>query len=93
MENSRRSWLKLVSGAAVAVPASMLAKGAWATQNEAMRKSLQYQATPKDGKQCSGCMQFIPGKTAKDPGSCKILPNDTEISPTGYCLAFAALSK
>jgi hypothetical protein len=93
MENSRRSWLKLVSGAAVAVPVAFIAKGAWAAPNEAMRKSLQYQATPKDGKQCSGCMQFVAGKTAKDPGTCKIIPNDTEIAPTGYCVAFVALAK
>jgi hypothetical protein len=88
MENARRSWLKLVSGAAVAAPFALLAQGASAAQNESMRKSLQYQPTPKDGKQCSGCVQFVPGKTAADLGDCKIMAGDTEIAPAGYCLAF-----
>jgi hypothetical protein len=88
MDNSRRSWLKLASGTAVAAPLTFLVKSAWAAQNDSMRKSLQYQPTPKDGKQCSGCVQFVPGKTAADAGGCKIIAGDTEISPTGYCLAF-----
>jgi hypothetical protein len=34
-------------------------------------------------------MQFMPGASATAPGSCKVIPNDTEISPHGYCMAWA----
>jgi hypothetical protein len=38
-------------------------------------------------------MQFVPGKAPKDKGGCKILPGDTEISPTGSCIAWVELKK
>jgi hypothetical protein len=62
---------------------------AMAAKNDSMRTSTKYQDTPMDGKQCSACSQFVPGATAKDKGGCKIYPGDTEVSPTGYCIAWA----
>jgi len=62
---------------------------AYAAKNDALRGSLKYQATPNADKSCSTCMQFVPGKTPKDLGGCKIMPGDTEIAPTGYCAAWA----
>jgi hypothetical protein len=38
-------------------------------------------------------MQFVPGKTAKDLGGCKIFAGDTEISPKAYCVAWVAKPK
>jgi hypothetical protein len=38
-------------------------------------------------------MQFVPGKTPKDKGGCKILPGDTEIAPAGFCVAWVELKK
>ena len=37
---------------------------------------------------CDDCVQFVPGATAKAPGSCRIVKGP--ISPHGHCIAFAA---
>jgi hypothetical protein len=44
---------------------------------------MQYQDSPKNGAECSTCMQFIPGKKPQ----CKIVEGD--ISPKGWCLAYS----
>ena len=79
----RRALLKLGAIAVVMAPAA-----AFATKNDAMRTALKYKDTPEGDKRCSNCLQFVPGKTAKDRGGCKIFPNDNEIAPTGYCTAW-----
>jgi hypothetical protein len=43
------------------------------------------------GQDCDDCVQFIPGKTAKAVGSCKIVEGD--INPHGHCLAFSPKPK
>jgi hypothetical protein len=59
-----------------------------AAKNDGIRTALKYvDAGPAD-KACSACMQFVPGKTAADKGGCKVIPNDTEISPKGSCTAW-----
>jgi hypothetical protein len=40
---------------------------------------------------CDDCIQFMPGKTAKDKGLCKIVEGD--IDPHGHCLAFSPKPK
>ena len=84
----RRAWLKALSGAAILSPLGLLSGRASAAKNAALRQTLQYQDSPKDGKQCSKCIQFVPGKTPKDPGGCTAIGGDTEISPTGWCMAW-----
>jgi len=37
-------------------------------------------------KDCDDCSQFVPGKTVKDTGTCKLVEGD--INPHGHCLAF-----
>ena len=88
MPSSRRIWLKIAAAAAVSAPFATLSSNAWATKNDALRSALKYQDKPSGANECSGCMQFVPGKTAKDLGGCKVIPNDTEISPNGYCTAW-----
>lgn len=83
MNLSRRNALKL-GGAALA----MIPVVAFAAKNEAMRSSMKYKDTPEGDKNCANCLQFVPGKTAADPGGCKIFPGDTEVSPKGYCVAW-----
>jgi hypothetical protein len=39
--------------------------------------AVSYQATPKDGKQCSDCKLFVA------PNACKSVAGD--IAPTGWC--------
>ena len=86
---NRRSFLK-VGGAALAIIPFVIATGsAGAATNAAMRTSLKYKGTPEGDKNCAGCMQFVPGPSAKDLGGCKILPGDNEVSPQGYCVAWA----
>ncbi|MBL8382195.1 MAG: high-potential iron-sulfur protein [Burkholderiales bacterium] len=93
MQTSRRAWLKAATGAAVAVPLVFVAKQSLAAKNDALRNSLKYQDTPSGSKRCDNCLQWVPGKTPKDRGGCKILPGDTEISPSGYCVAWVEMKK
>ncbi len=90
MDNSRRSFLKTatVLAGVAAVPVSLMSREAFAAK--VAKASMQYQDTPKNGAQCSGCMQFIPGKSAKANGTCKVV--DGSISPDGWCLAYSAKS-
>ena len=90
---TRRSLLKI--GAALAtIPAVAITSKAWAAPNAAMRDALKYQDKPgKDGQKCSACMHWVPGKTPIAKGSCKIMPNDDEINPEGWCVGWVAAPK
>ena len=81
----RRQFLKIGAAALAMIPVVAFSDRAFAATNAAMRGALKYQDKPLAEKSCSNCMQFVPGKTATAPGGCKIMPGDTEISPTGYC--------
>ena len=39
------------------------------------------------GKDCDDCSQFVPGRSADGPGSCKLV--EGEINPHGHCIAFS----
>ncbi len=93
MKPSRRQFLKIGGAAIAMIPVVAVSGNVMASTNAAMRTSMKYQNKPNGDKQCSTCMQFIPGKTPKDLGGCKIFPGDTEISPKGYCVAWAAKPK
>ena len=70
---SRRTVLLAGAGA---VP--LIALGATGAKAAKMAQSaVKYQATPKDGKQCSGCNLFVA------PNACKSV--DGTIAPTGWC--------
>lgn len=84
INQSRRSMLKLGSIAVVMVPVT-----AFAAKNAPLRTAMKYQDKPEGDKKCSTCLQFVPGKTATDLGGCKVFAGDTEISPNGYCTAWA----
>ena len=88
-QTQRRTFLKLGGAALAMIPIMVAGSRAYAAQNAQMRTSLKYQAKPDGDKSCSNCLQFVPGKTPKDLGGCKIMPNDTEISPTAYCIGYA----
>jgi hypothetical protein len=82
-------------GSAVVLPAlaGLLAVATGSSASAAAKGSqaqFKYQNTPKDGKQCSGCTFYIPGKTATANGSCKIV--EGTISPKGYCVAYSPKS-
>jgi hypothetical protein len=84
MNPSRRKMLK-VGGLSLA----MIPVVAMAAKNDAMRASMKYKDSPEGDKSCATCVQFVPGKSATDMGGCKIFPGDTEVSPKGYCVAWA----
>ncbi len=77
----RRTFLKALA----AIPMAVITREARATVNPALRAQYKYQDFPKDDMSCSTCLEFIPGKTEKDRGGCKVIPGDDEISPHGYC--------
>jgi hypothetical protein len=86
--DKRRSLLKACAALAM-IPVIAASGKAAAAQNAAMRTALKYQDHPNADKECSTCMQFVPGKTPTALGGCKLMPGDTEISPKGYCVAWA----
>jgi hypothetical protein len=81
---TRRNLLKLGSIAVAMIPVAALA-----AKNDAMRTAMKYKGTPEGDKQCSNCMHFVAGKAPADLGGCKLFPNDTEVSPKGFCTAWA----
>ncbi|MBT9568445.1 MAG: high-potential iron-sulfur protein [Thiobacillus sp.] len=93
LSSSRRHFLKMGGAAIVMIPAVAVSGRAMASTNAQMRKAMKYQDTPNGEKKCATCMQFVPGKTPTSLGGCKIFPGDTEISPHGYCVAWAAKPK
>lgn len=84
MNPSRRQLLKAASAALALIPIV-----AHAAKNESVRKSMQYKDSPEGDKKCATCTLFVPGADAAAAGGCKVFPNDTEISPNGYCMAWA----
>ena len=84
MNPSRRKLLR-----AAGVTLAMIPVVAAAARNEGMRTSMKYRDTPEGDKQCASCNLFVPGKTADGPGGCTIFPGDTEVSPKGFCVAWA----
>ena len=87
----------LIKGAVLLVAVAIVPSLAAADKAPADAKTklpktdVRYQDEPKAGKDCDDCIQFIPGKTSKVKGTCKIVEGD--ISPTGYCLAFTPKPK
>ena len=84
LNQSRRNMLKFGGMAVALIPVAALA-----AKNEPLRTSMKYKDTPEGDKDCSNCIQWVPGKTPKDLGGCKIFPGDTEVNPKGYCVAWA----
>jgi hypothetical protein len=90
---ARRQFLRTGGAAIAMIPVVAFAGSAIAATNPGMRTSMKYQSTPNVDKDCSNCLQFVPGKTPKDLGGCKLFPGDTEVSPKGFCVAWAAIPK
>lgn len=84
MNQSRRNMLKMGGMTLAMIPIVALA-----AKNEGIRTSMKYKDTPEGDKKCENCNLFIPGASPTAPGGCKVFPNDTEISPNGYCMAWA----
>lgn len=90
---SRRSIVKggvyALTGIAIA---SLTRTEASAAEAKLAKAAVQYvDAGQEEGKDCDDCIQFIPGKTSKAMGTCKIV--EGEINPHGHCIAFTPKPK
>ena len=83
---ARRNWLKNTGGVLISLPLIFISRQAGAKINAAQRSEFKYQQMPKEDMSCITCLEFLPGKTDKDLGGCKLLPGDDEVSPAGYCI-------
>lgn len=63
----------LAAGAAV--------RKAEAQDQKVAQNLVQYQNTPKNGQRCDHCVNWVP------PNACKVVTGN--ISPAGYCVAYA----
>ncbi len=89
--SARRKFVKFGGATLIAVPLAAWTNRSLAAKNDALRTSLKYQDKPEGDKNCANCLQFVPGTATA--GGCKLMPGDTEISPKGYCVAWAAKPK
>ena len=78
MNLSRRNMIKMGGAALALIPVV-----AMAAKNEGARKGMKYQDHPEGDKSCANCTQFVA------PNGCKVFPGDNEVSPKGYCMAWA----
>jgi hypothetical protein len=76
---SRRA---LLSGAAFVAGAAALIPLRARAQQKVAQAAVQYQTSPKNNQQCSGCSHF------QAPSSCQLV--DGTISPNGWCALFQA---
>jgi hypothetical protein len=51
-------------------------------QQKLTHEAAKYQDSPKDGQQCSGCVQFVA------PASCKVV--EDPVAASGWCQLFTA---
>ena len=79
-----QEFTKALSRRTVLIAATGLAPLMVANRSQAAslpQSAVSYQATPKDGKQCSDCKLFVA------PKACKSVAG--EIAPTGWCKLYA----
>ncbi len=78
---SRRA---LLSGAAFVAGAAALLPLRARAQQKVAQSAAQYQASPKNGQQCSACAHF------HAPSACEVV--DGTISPDGWCALYTKKS-
>jgi hypothetical protein len=78
----RRSLLKSVPVIAGAIISTSAVAESLVAQTKLTHEAAKYQDTPKDGQQCSGCVQF------EAPASCKVV--EDPVAASGWCQVFVA---
>jgi hypothetical protein len=78
----RRSLLKSVPVIAGAIISTNAITESLVAQTKLTHEAAKYQDTPKDGQQCSGCVQFVA------PESCKVV--EDPVAASGWCQLFIA---
>jgi hypothetical protein len=91
INESRRTLLRngitLAAVGAVAATGLLKASPARAQAGKASQAVAMYQPKPHGADQCDNCIHFIPGKTPKDAGTCKVV--EGSIAPDGWCVMYA----
>jgi hypothetical protein len=82
MNASRRNLLR--GGLTILAGTVLATTAARADDDKVDPSSVQYQTTPNNGQQCSGCVNFVA------PNACKVVSGT--IVPNGWCVAFAPKS-
>ena len=78
----RRSLLKSVPMIAGAIISTNAMAESLFAQTKLTHETAKYQDSPKDGQQCSGCVQFVA------PASCKVV--EDPVAASGWCQLFTA---
>ena len=78
----RRSVLKSVPMIAGAIISTNAVTQTLFAQAKLSHEAAKYQDSPKDGQQCSGCVQFVA------PHSCKVV--EDPVAASGWCQLFMA---
>ena len=78
----RRTLLKSVPVIAGAIISTNAVAESLLAQAKVTHEAAKYQDQPKDGQQCSACLQFV------EPASCKVV--EDPIAATGWCQLFMA---
>jgi hypothetical protein len=85
----RRETLKLALDAAAGLAVVMVAGRAFSQPPARLSKeSVKYTDSGNaEGKDCDDCSQYLPGRSASGPATCRIV--EGPISPHGHCIAFS----
>lgn len=78
----RRSLLKSVPALAGAIISTNAMAESLFAQTKLTHEASKYQDHPKDGQQCSGCVQFVA------PASCTVV--EDPVAASGWCQLFVA---
>ncbi|MEO7128965.1 MAG: high-potential iron-sulfur protein [Rhodoferax sp.] len=88
LNESRRTLIRNgITVAAVVATGLLKTKPAQAQAAKASQAVAMYQPTPHGKDQCDNCIHFIPGKTPKAIGTCKVVEGN--IAPQGWCVMYA----
>ena len=89
---SRRHALQLGLRAGAGIAIVAMIDRALAVPNKLSKESVKYTDSGNvEGMECDDCTQYVPGASAQDPASCKIV--EGPINPHGHCIAFSPKSK
>ncbi len=87
---TRGDVLAKLAMAPIAIGALAAFQSEAAAATKSAKSAVQYVDKSPNGKLCSQCRFYIPGKSKTDKGGCQIVEGD--IAPGGYCVAWSAKS-
>lgn len=82
-----RNGITIAAVGAVAATGLLKTMPARAQAGKASLAVAMYQPTPHGADRCDNCIHYIPGKTPKADGTCKIVEGN--VAPEGWCVMYA----